>query len=865
MKNISRILAGCLFVCFAHWIAAQDIYQTIQPIDAVMKARQFRDGSNEKQVFASLAVNNIRNIHQVSIYLKGDLLVSVKKDKDGHLFSYVKMLHAKISGDVEFRSFPIDSLLMPKAFEGYLYIYYGKKLLAKIPVEMLLSGGVLDLESIEYAIPDFDHLQAEIEVTRFYFSDDQFQQYMDLANAINMYYSYNEVMRLLLDDPEKSRLNRGMSSAATFIAWHEINRVKSYIELHELKNILHLEKYDPAQFLDKKEKLFRLERRASTLFIKELEAGKRGKLSDRDKYCHDYIGLSLKYINLTTNYQPNMVAAFNEMVHIYPVEQDLQRMSNAAAFYDIFKITGVAPTTQRIYNYFVDEATSELKKQEFLNALALIKNARQLELFFTSISGSDKLTEVYVQSLDGLMSSFLQVSVMAYKSRNFKMAKRYYRNAQKIYDEHAALLGNDEMVANSFRLFVEKQVELAGLLLDDESYGEAITLLDDAKNMAEKHDLPIGQLNLDSGYRKGFTGIYERLVDSVEYYLELEKQENSLSLLLSSTEFEQEHASYLQRDERIVSYAYILYDKFYESGLAKLQGKHPEQAIVYLQQADKINNLILHQKETDIDSLISAAVVPVINDYIKKAEFEVWANRLENAEKIRQKAVELQQKYGLEENKEINSAISSLGEKIRLRVCVSLQYKADNTCRVVENRIKAGKIGEAEQKLTAMERLLAGHPECVFDRKGIDSLRKTYGHLFTYYKMADHLTENVTGRPFEDLLATYDQLQKDYATYKLNRYIRELPELTVLVNKYGDSRTAGEAVIHYLDTGDYKQAFAYLKIWKNKGADARTTKYIQKKVGEGLCSGVRDKKTYISNLTGDDPYYKALRSACIKK
>ncbi|RLD74717.1 MAG: hypothetical protein DRI87_00140, partial [Bacteroidetes bacterium] len=60
MKIISRILFACLSVLFASGLLAQDAYQVIQPVEAVMKAKQYKDGSNEKQIFASLAVNNIK-------------------------------------------------------------------------------------------------------------------------------------------------------------------------------------------------------------------------------------------------------------------------------------------------------------------------------------------------------------------------------------------------------------------------------------------------------------------------------------------------------------------------------------------------------------------------------------------------------------------------------------------------------------------------------------------------------------------------------------------------------------------------------------------------------------------------------------
>ncbi len=864
LKIISRILFACLSVLFASGLLAQDAYQVIQPVEAVMKAKQYKDGSNEKQIFASLAVNNIKNIHQVSIYIKGDLLVSVKRDKEGHLFSYVKMLHPVISGEVYFRNFLIDTILFPKAFEGYLFIYKRHELISKIPVEMLLTGGVLDLESIEYKFSGFDQITAEIQISRFFLNDSQLQEYMDLANAVNTYYSYNEALRLLLERLDKDRLNRGMSSASTFIAWHEINRIKSYLNEHMLKETLNLEEKDPANLLEKEEKLLRLERRAATLFIKELQKGKRGKLSDREIYCRAYVDLSVKYIELAKNYPPTMSAAFNELVHIFPIEQDLNRMSNAASFYDLFRITGVPPTTQRIYNYFVDEAKSQLDEERYLNALALIRNAKEIECFFESIVSSREEEEVYVNSLDGLLSSFLQVSVMAYKARNFKMAKRYYHNAQQIYEEHVALLGSEEKIKYTFRNFVEKQVELAGLLLDDDSYEEAITLLDDAKSIVDQHSFTQDHLNFSSNYKRGYTGLYETLVDSVAYYLEQEKKENGLSALLYSAEFEQEHSEYLERDERITSYAFILYDKFYQQGLSKLNGKYPEQAIKYLLEAKKINELFLQQRNTGIDSLVSVAAVPLIEERIRKAEFEVWANRLENAKILKQEALSLQSKYQLMENAEICQAISSLDQKIEQRACVALQYKTDNICRIVRNRIAAGKINEAEQKLSDMISLLNEYSWCAVDTTELSGLREAYRDLFDYVNRWNALTEDMSTVSFNEFLSRYTSLSNDYREYKLERYVQNPPPLNVMISNRSNVKLIEEAVKYYTENRDYMQAFEFLELFRKKGADEKTTKSYQKIIGAGLCAGRTDKKTYISNLTHDNAYYKTLRSSCLK-
>ena len=408
-----KIFFTCISLCFVFSVFSQESFQSIQPIEFAIKADDYSNASNEIQIFSSLAINNIKNVDQVKIYLKGDLLINIQRDKEEHLFAYVKMKHSKLSGEIYFRDFLIDTLLIPIAIEGSLRIKNDFKPLIEMPIEILLSGGVLDLEIIEKKIKSFEGLSLDVTIERFLYSDQQLMDYMEKVSVINSYYSYNEVLNILLNQYQKQQISLSNPSSSIFIAWHQINRINSYINSHNFPAELKLKKNDPKSFEEKWIKSLRLEKRASTLFTKELRTGRRGKLLDRKEYSKNYVDISKNYIELAKKYPPNMVSAFNELASIYPVEEDLMKMIGAAAFYDVFKITGNPSTAQLIYNYFIEYAEIALKHQEYLNALSLLRNANEVELFFNGVEESEAFTGVYINSLDGLMSSFLKVSVMA--------------------------------------------------------------------------------------------------------------------------------------------------------------------------------------------------------------------------------------------------------------------------------------------------------------------------------------------------------------------------------------------------------------------------------------------------------------------
>ncbi|MCB2208709.1 MAG: hypothetical protein KQH67_10495 [Bacteroidetes bacterium] len=834
------------------------------PINYTIKADNYTASSNERQLLSSLSINNIKNIHQIRIHLKADLLLNVQRDDENHLFAYIKVVHPKLTGETSFRNFPIDTLLVPLVLDGRLSIHTNNRQILEIPIEILISGGVLDLDMLEnYNLP-IDVLSFRVEIEKLHFTDHQVSEFMTKANLINSYYSYNEVLKLLLEKFGDNGINRENSSSETFIAWHHIHRVNSFITTYDFKHLLQLVDYDPLQFLEKRERLTRLENRASTLFTKELEKGKKGKMLDRNAYCQKYVSISKHYIELSKKYQPNTVSAFNELVRIFPVEKDLNKVTAVASFYDVFKITGIPSTSQLIYNNFVEMADSVLQRQEYLNALNLITNAREIQSFFSHVEKSDAYSEVYTEALNGLIRSFLKVSVMAYKSRNFKIAQRYYEQAQHIYHNNADFIGDDFRVKHSFSEFVKQQVDIAGLMLEDNYFEDAISLLDQAKNISEQNNFELPDVDFTSAYRKGYSGIYKTLVDSIEYYIEQENRKNSLSALLHSAEFEQSHTAYLKRDERVSSYSLILFDHYMNAGLSKLKSSEPETALPLLLEARNLNQIFKLNIAGQIDSAVSEAFVPIILKIIKKARFEVWAKRMEEANQLREEAKNLSLKYGLTYNEEIKKAFLELDEKANNRVCVSIQFKIDNAARISLNRINSGKFNEAEFTLKTANALKDEHPECRINSSVLDSLNKIYNPLFRYLDAKDSLHKMAGTATFLSIKRHYDMLIDDYETHQLDVYLDKIPALKNIMEEEGSLAEYYEAIQYYIGDNQFLEAFFYLEFLEMNKVNARSTKQYQKKIGYGICKGKSDKKSFIIDLTRKNSWYKYLRSACIR-
>jgi hypothetical protein len=354
------------------------------------------------------------------------------------------------------------------------------------------------------------------------------------------------------------------------------------------------------------------------------------------------------------------------------------------------------------------------------------------------------------------------------------------------------------------------------------------------------------------------------LVDNVEYYIKQDNSKNSLSTLLYSDEFENSHSEYISRDERITSYALILFNNYYKRGLDKLNGNHPENAIDYLREAKKIDELFLQQNNINIESLISQAVVPMIMQIIRKAEFEVWAKRIEKAHHLREEAIDLQSKYYILDNEEVNDALSELDNKIKNRICVDIQYKINKACKNSVNRINSEKFKKAEKELNTVESLLDNHPDCSVNRTKLDSLLLVYRPLFRFIRNYDTLISDMQTVSFSTLVESYSGLLKDYKNHELNDYLDELPSLLELLEDNGNIRLYKEATNYYINKNEYTISFMYLNLLRIHHVNAKTTREYQKLIGHEICKGKADKEAFINSLTMNDVWFKTFVKSCLK-
>jgi len=846
---------------------SQEIIRKSYFFEKNLNYESFPEDSPGSRIISSLASNNITALYWVSINVQADLLVQLNKAEFGQLSANIILHGFQLDGETFFRDFAIDSLLMPDLIEGNLNIYYRNKLLVTQPWLLAVRTG-----HIHMFVPDTVHfnekkLRIELEVSRFNYSNDRFKAFQQTTNLINSYYAFSTVLDEMLEYYHKNGLNHDQNPAYLYIAWEEIQRVNNYVYKYQFFNHLNLDTYDPAGFISYYDKSIRLQRRANTLKSWINRKSAISIIEEKQAFCQGFANLSKKYLDLAGNHQPYIAAGFSEVARICSNEQVKDMLLEAGNVFDVFNKVDSVNTVQTIYNHFVELAAGTMANQRYVVTLDLLYNANLMTEWFESVDRSEKYDRIYVNAIDGLMSAYLKVATMAYRSETFYMAEIYYQKAMDVYELHSGNLRGTKLASDAFLAFIEQQTELSYKMIEDEEYFKAIILLNKAQEISEAQQILQNKSRIDSAYRLSYVGIYDKKLDSIQQLLDNHQPDEALLAMAKTSAFSKQKNQYLQNVNQLhfTVLAEALFDNYYRQGETLMNGKNADKALFAFLKAKTINEKYMDQPDEQLDSLIYSATVPVILDIIEKAEFEVWANRMQNAQNLLDEATEIQTKYQQQNNKEVIAAINGLSIKIKNRHCTNLSYHCFEIEKKAENRIASKKYVEAEDLLITGKRIISENPDCNIRSEKINSLYSQNEDVFAYYAYAEKISNNLKSQNYQTVVVDLIALNEMYHSGNIKRFGIEEPDIYRFIKSRRNVGLNFAASEYLTETGSHKEAFKYLKLLKQLNVQARETKVLQQSIGKGLISDNtpvdRWNKELMKAIDGTDKWYKYLKKS----
>lgn len=759
-------------------------------------------------VFNLLASNNNKNVNSLRQQLSFNMQFSISKNTDNQIILKYMDHNQKITGDVFFRNFKIDTLLLPGKLAVELRIYRNGQLIDTLNRMLSFRSGNIVLPLSGNISPAT--LSVSIKTKQPVFTQKAYDQFLNTAGLINHYYGYSELMQEM---PQLQLNTSGEHppSANFFLNYVLLKRLENYIRLHKLSQSLHLSQHDPIHFQKRFAAMLRRQTRMKTLSQQLLQNNSASGFADKEAFTRGYVALSIKTVALSDEHQPFVSASFNEFTRMSPNNEEATFIRQIQTYYDRNKPTGQATVSQEIYKYFIDAASLKNKQQSYVRALDFLSNAAYLEQHFPGVKRIAEFDSCLMYARDGLATSYLKVARMAAENNDYKLTKEYLQKASKslkAYNKRIKPPAN----AICYSQYTREMLLMAKTNLEQGHYHRTLTLL--AKAQQACHKLPV----IDSLRTAVCKKLLSRRLGVSRKLLEQSHITASRDTLLQIAEDYHKlcpYSSKLTQNKHVTETATAIFQQIISKGAALHHQNRNVLAIAYLKSATELQKIFSLPDSPQLNRLIAQTTVPYILSIADEANLEIWKKHFQKADSIYRLAQSLSLRYGVSENIEIKSTLNALSDKIKIAGC---QWKKEEISRLLTqtNRaVRAYQMAAAKSYFLKAKQLYAGTASCLRDNSQMGSTFNTYENLFRFTEEYHRLTLQLFSKGFAAVLPGFVSLEKQYNAYHLEQFDLPFTNLYTFVRNQHSEILITEAAHYFIRQKEYARALHYLQLSEN--------------------------------------------------
>jgi len=798
--------------------------------------------SNLHSVFSQLSIHNEKNIRRLKQVLAFRQIVEEQPES-----VKINWDNIALSGDVHFRDFNFDTLMMPDVVTVSLQWYDNKTGLQMQQDYKTSFPGKFHLFN-----PENYHGEEVSVKLQFELSNTKYKQFVNAIAIANHYYGYYSVLEYIKNS------NSRKEGVGPLLDYIETQRVLYNIQQLGIINFLRLKQDDPVKLIPLINKTKRQEIRKRTLAKQQLAKGVK-ELNPAKTFAKGLVDLSVNYLNGKNRYQPYISASYEQMALLVDDDRIFQFYNKVC---DKLDESGVDVTAQIVFDEFIAQAHSYEQSEAFAYSLLMLDNAQLWASRMPKVNSDSALLIQLSQTIDGMMASYLRVASAGFKVGNREMGNRYLTKAEDLYKSETALYSG--ISYENLPRFKEAFFQVTEAEIDLDHFQIALDLLYKFKDLCYCLD---DNDRLFTLYAEAYSGLMDQHISSAQIALSNGYIDETYNRMLIIRDFKEEQNQYFkeckERFEKLEVVAEELVSHYTQQGRDFMQQRKNKEAMDSFAKALAMQNGFLNEPNEELFELIKQNAVPILLNKIEEAELLVWANKLEEAEGLYDEIVEEQAFYHQESNPVIMDKVVALKQKMNKRHCVDAQYKLSDYTQIIQNRVSSGKWKEVADNMQKAERLVSNNKSCKLDTALYFELKQKYGTVAEYSVNYYRISSQLLAYGFDDVWKEYADLDSFYQNNNLSEFGVDAPGFYRVVESQHNSGKSIAVIRYYLEQENSLQALRYLFLLKDAGVSGNEVNQIQAEVGRKMAVQISEEQYEKAVDTNDkwlQPLIKTYRS-----
>ena len=677
-------------------------------------------------------------------------------------------------------------------------------------------------------------------IDSFLYSEEKFKQLQELVSQINQYWAVNEFVDQVNKDIASLESNNIEQPVQLFLLREKIRKSLLLVKETAAFQVMEKTAADPAALWAKYPDLERLLTRYSTLFSNEINKS---------------ISQSSLITEITSAYRKDLLKVFKKAyVSDFRSHELILRTGRLAPDNQFYSATDLLTDTEKnvslaesIAFEFVSLADSIHESGDFVNALGLYEDAQKILEDKGHTNASDDVKKRVESTKLGLLRSYLQIAAKALEAGNDSLSRVYQMKSNFFVNKYPENNLVNRIAGESDAL-IKTYLRKGTIFVDQKQYLAAIQMFEQAANTARSYYNNTYNEQINQSLFMSYRYIFLELVQEAEnYYLigDLPEAKHRLEYALN---YQKDHFQYLRTSNE----ALYLKNKIKgndDSNLNSLasnsQSNFPGQSNIALPEN-------LQQTENDIIQMIN------------NAQLKVWANEMDDAWKVYEKASELAQSSHLDKKKTVKEAFQQLDQRMIERICLNHRFKIDDLMTKSKVMIAQKDYEDLKPTLQEIIDLSANNQGCILNSVEANTLMETYYDLFRYQDDYKAVLNNLYSSGLQSVIPLYTIFDQQLEGYKLANFGVKHQTLSQFVKSQNNGNLTLQAISFYLEQMDAENMLVYLKILLRQDFPAYETLEMQEKMATLIAvadhqNGIRDASKRVYELIQDDKRFSEFK------
>ncbi len=549
-----------------------------------------------------------------------------------------------------------------------------------------------------------------------------------------------------------------------------------------------------------------------------------------------------------------------------------------------------------------EKQLNETEACHFENILPLLQNdpGRLLSKLNAYRSLLEQKRNIMGQVLSTLHLNFYDRGIYQLKKGNYSRAREFFHwslEVNPLYSPSLFQLAVIDFRTGDFHETICKADDiLYNLPTDPETRSMTFTLLNDvyagyldrgyqhykknnlynaldeyesAKRICHKYT----QVRCTEALKNGITlvkkGIYSEYLDEARNFSILNDFDRAESIAKEAVSYQFKNKEEIKDASEAMEVLYGIrqkrYDQLIQKAIRLTDQKMYDAALRSFQAADSL--LITHDlaEMKDVRKYTLMAARPRIIELLYEGEYNVTNNNLEKARECYRRSGEVQNKYGLLDDKDIVKHTQTLRKNIFTQQCINVQNYADSCYNKGQSFEADSRYIEANQAYEAGHAYIRLHADCDLGADSLESALLQIRNAVTYLELMNTVKKNQEEGSYQAALENFQKASTYFSEMKVQRFgLEHNPDIFRFIREKGSTGLINYSGDWYREKGELENSLSMYKLLVDRNYDAKFLSGSLYKLGLRL--GQRDKKLnpgsswkeLVKEYTGGDKKLKRL-------